>query len=325
MEVTIVFAKDIKLNLVPFGHRGKDKKEEFFPATWKKYQTRMCEKKVTENDNVVLITGHVPGEKYQIVVLDFDGELGKDDCFTIYDVLEKIKIPFIEIQHTGNFGLHYLYVCDDEVEIRNVQDRVLKPGVFNNRVKKVDVRANGGFIFYHSTEFSDSAQPYQSIYKEPTNSTTQIVGSSKTLQAFIDSLYTKPTRKNVVTMESLYEDVRILSDDRISCLRTPIRRLMMDGAPEIEDLAQQTGEIEELYWKAIWLEVLNKGVSIELAKRLLSKYQHNYQEDTTNHQIPYLYKDNGQLWPPFKSETLERMFPGWKSPQSKKFKGFREC
>jgi hypothetical protein len=98
----------------------------------------------------------------------------------------------------------------------------------------------------------------------------------------------------------------------------------MEGALDIEELSQTTGEMEELYWKALWLEALNKGVSINLVKRLLSKHQAHYDEATTDHQIPYLYSERG-LWKPFKSETLERMFPGWKSPLSKKFKGFQEC
>jgi len=311
--------KDIKLNLVPFGHRGKDKKEEFFPEQWKQYQTKMCEKKIGIDDNVVLITGRVPGTDYQVVVLDFDGHLGMDDFYSITAVFGSKKDDFLTkfccSQETGNCGLHFLYLCDNEVEIRNVQDRVLKPLVFNNRVKKVDVRGNGGFVFWNSTEFSDSEQPYHLI-----GYNGGFIVSSKSMQTYIESLYTKPLPKHVIPamMEDIIEDVRILVDDRIKPLRYPLRRLIMKGAPEIEELSQQSGEIEELYWKALWLEVLNKGVPVELVKRLLARYQEHYDEAVTDHQLGYLYDENkGGLWKPFKNDTLERMFPGWKAPRKK--------
>lgn len=312
--------KEIKLNLVPFGHRGKDKKEEFFPSEWKKYQTKLCTKRITETDNVVLVTGKVPGQDYQIVVLDFDGDLGADDYVMITEVLSaKDMFSFFEVQYTANYGFHFIYLCDLEVEIRNVQDRVLKP-MFSPRVKKVDVRANGGFVFYHPTEFLDGAQEYTSYFAEPGIVEIKLV-SSKKLQEFINSLYTKPPKKKMTSLEDIVEDVNILVNENLKPLRLPLRKLLMKGAIDIEDLSANTGEPEQLYWKALWLEVLNRNVSVDLVKRRLVKYQAHYDEPVTNHQIEYLYGERG-LWKPFKNETLERMFPGWEAPKKKR--GFTE-
>ena len=169
-----MLAKDVKLNIIPFGHRGVDKKpgkgEKNPLESWREYQNRLCPRKLGRTDNAALICGKVPGENYQVIVLDFDGQFGATAYRDIVMILEEHDLEkFYMVSWTGNRGFHFVYITDIEVLINNKQKKTLKEGIFPRQVKKIDVRGNGGLIYFPPTRFSDSAQEYKIIYQYPLN------------------------------------------------------------------------------------------------------------------------------------------------------------
>jgi hypothetical protein len=310
---------DIKFNLVPFGKRGKDRKGETFPNGWREYQNRYYDGEITEDDNVVLITGKLPGQDIQVVVLDFDG------CFDLKsmgDILKGLNLidrdlPSLvyQIIDTGNKGKHFIYLCDMEVEIRNTQKRKHKEKYFPIKIKGIDVRGNGGLVYYPPTHFIDSKQEYKRYITRPT---PKII-SSNVIQKFINRVYEKKKPKYKYKPD-IKKDIQVIYNDRISSLRKPLRDLVSEGARDIEDIADETGVLEFLYWKALWLEAMHHDISVELMTRLLSRYQDSYDHAETMHQLNYL---DGSMRP-FTNAKLQEMFPWWESGTKRKFRGFVE-
>lgn len=314
-----------KLNIIPFGRRNLDTKQESFPTSWKKYQDEYYKGFLTRDKNYALITGKLPKQDVQLMVLDFDGNFSSE----MYNEIRKILISYDlaegvnQINWTGNRGFHFMYFTDTKNKFGNVQKRSHKINIFPKSVNHVDIRCNGGLIFYPPSTFSDSLQSYKILLYTPKESSDKLVSSDKFLK-FFNEFYTEPVKQKMEPVkpkiETIHDDVNAIYKDRVRKMREPLRLLLLPGASDIERLSESTGMAEFLYWKALWLEIFANDISTELAMRMLEKNQRSFQYEETIHQLQYIDVDLR----PFTNKKLEELFPEWsKEKEGKEIKRYR--
>ena len=291
----------------------KPQKSQPFPIRWREYQDCYYEGTIEPDDNLVLITGDLPNRDIKVVAFDFDGKCGINDYIEIAAIMKGFGLSHPhEVVYSANRGFHFIYLTDKKNDIRNKQNMVLKKGVFPESIKDVDVRGDGGLLYYPPTKFCDSMQPYMKLLCTP-NTRPPVITDSSLIVSVIDKIYTererrsKPKRKAGQTFSSIH-----LEHDakNITAMRQPLRELLMPGALDIEEIALYTGEKELLYWKALFLEVLWKNIDMDTVFRLLAEFQPSFDYFETVHQLKYM----DSSFKPYKNTTLKRLFPDWERP-----------
>jgi hypothetical protein len=306
------------LNRIPFGVRHLEPKGKSFPQNWRQYQKKLYDGKITKDDNVALITGDVPGENYQIVVIDFDGcWLNKKDVNEIKSFLYQIDASlkyYCMIVHTANCGFHFVYMCDKSVEIRNIQRKEINEKYRTENIKGIDIRGNGGLVYFPPTCFLGAKQQYKIIHK----GNCYYLVSSLVIKKFINEVFVFKKHKRILE-PSPKNDINILFNAQISSLRQPLRDLLTKDGPEIEHLSREAGVSEFLYWLALWIEVKYREIDFNVVINLLSRFQPSFDLKETLHQLKFISDDAK----PFTNRKLEEMFPGWKAPKKKiLYRGF---
>jgi hypothetical protein len=295
----------IKLNIVPFGKRGKDKKNENFPSSWRKWKYKCCPHSI-DDCNAALVTGNVPGQNYKIVAFDLDGDL-RDVGLCLETFKDHGLFPLM-INSTANNGLHFIFVCDKLHDVRNAQGNRIAKGIFPEWVEEIHIRGDGGLIYFPPTEYTDGMHPYGTLLEfEP------VMLKSKRIIEFIKKIYDVPynQEKMKVEIEVLRKDLDSLVHGSVSVMRKPLRDLVL-GCIDIEELSKKTRRLEYLYWKAIWLEAIYKKVDYNVLMRLLEKNQPAFDREETIRQLNYLTIDSK----PFTNDKLAELCPWW-NPKKK--------
>jgi len=296
------------LNLIPFGKQNITKKGFQLPD-WKRYQTQRFSGGLADYQNVLCVTGKIPDQDKSLVVIDFDGEQSKEDIEWIGRVLRQHKLFFSKVVRTGNGGTHFYIMTEYHSPIFNIHSRKLKVDWFPRCVTHVDIRGEGGIVFYPPTKFIDSPFQYQEIWSISKNGYWFTIPTND-IHIFINDIYLPPetTINRDLTHCAPNNTTSGSSDSRISYFRKPIRDLLSPGAHNIGRLAAETGKRELLYWKAIWLEAKIYHISVDVIFALLEQYQPTFDKVETLRQLPHLGIR------PFSNEKLSELFPDYVIP-----------
>ncbi len=301
------------LNLVPFGRQDVTKKGHDLPD-WKIYQTKRYEGGIAWYNNMLCITGKIPGIEKSIIVFDFDGNQTTDDLKSIGEMLRKHDVMFSMVIRTGNMGSHFYVATKPKPAITNIHNRKLKVDWFPKCVNHVDVRGEGGIVFFPPTKFSDSPESYKEIWKLSKDGFMLEIQNSKILK-FIDDIYMHPDSisKKEEKFISPDNNDKGTFDEKIRNMRKPLRDLVSPGARNIERISNETGKKEFLYWKALWIEAKTNKINVDTMFDLLAKYQPSFDKATTICQLPHVGKT------PFSNEKLSELFPDYDIPIKKSF------
>ncbi len=323
-----------RLNIVPFGRYGVDEKpkkgvKNNLPK-WKEWQDKYCGGEIpADGMNHVLITGFLPDCDIQVVAIDIDG-----NCWLEYGMIYQILYknynlePFM-VNKTQGGGIHYIFLLDAKISVRNVQKKPLsKESSIMTRcnsddIHGIDIRGNGGLVFYPPTMFSDSKHPYvnlMNLFEE------QVLNDTSDMLVFMDDVFDDNVEQEKIdfhapSLLAIKRDVEFYNNE-ISSLREPFRQLLSPGAPDIEEICKMTRVQEFLYWKALWIEVIYREVNHDVIYRLLDKHQRSFDKRETLHQLKYIRSDAR----PFTNKKLKEMFPWWDSPRENRtravYRGF---
>jgi len=159
-----VNAETVLLNLVPARmwnntiSKEELRKQSYLIGKWKRWQTELCDRKISFNKVCFFVTGLIPQTQFQMIILDID-VTEKVFCEHILALASWIKdvkaisMPF-RINAT-NSGFHLFYLCDNSYEIRNIAPHELNSAlkIVATWLSKIDVRGTGGFAFAPPSQF----------------------------------------------------------------------------------------------------------------------------------------------------------------------------
>lgn len=315
----------MKFNIVPLiGKKDtypKDDVKKNFPK-WKKVD--FYTDPIPKDANTMMMTGiHPLYPTLQIVVLDFDGmdhkAVGWSGLTRILHAVRKVNLEPYMIRKSGNGGFHLIYICDIEEVLRNEHKKGLSDDAidkFGNFVEDIDVRANGGLVFW-DCKFTDTDEYITITEQDELNITSSVM-----VKEFVDSLRKKEIIKTGTkpVLRSKIKSGKVKAGIEIS-----MYNCKEYGIPEkhfhkynvlrraVKDIWTGTYIIDKGYnefrkWGVFWRECLSRGIpEYVILNRLRSGVQPEYDEEDTLTQLKCLRFRN--ITP--KSEYYFSVFPSY--------------
>lgn len=153
----------VRLNIVPFQEKDTFEKkpatgQPVFKVNWRQFQKIYYNGDIADNQNVLCITGALPDGSAQLVVIDFDKDESDDlDYKIIHNILLENQIRPYKIVRSGSGGLHFYILVELKNPLFTCERRTYwNPALNLKGLKEIDVRAEGGVIYYPGTKFIDS-------------------------------------------------------------------------------------------------------------------------------------------------------------------------
>lgn len=294
----------MKFNIIPLkGERDTYTKNSpsKFPM-WK--NTEFYTDPIPDNVNTMMMTGiHPIHTDLQILVLDFDGPShGAVGWKGLSSILHQLKLVDLEpymVRRTGNGGFHLIYICDTIEIFRNEHNRGLNNKatlMFNNNVGDIDIRANGGLVFW-DCKFSDTDKYYTLSTKRELEMT-----SSERMREFVDSLREKESLRVKGSLVPISKECKVIEKDiNITMDNCEEYNIPIKCYYRFNQLRQATKDIwlgkyiitksynEFRKWGIFWRDCLSRGFpEYVVINRLRTGVQAEYDETDTLEQLKCL-------------------------------------